>query len=257
MTYVFRLVKGSDLKEEIINYAKKHNIEAAIISCCVGCVSKLQLRLADGKTIISRKETFEIVSMTGTVSKNGCHIHISFSDCDGKTVGGHLIEGCIINTTAEICITELENYTFTRKFDKNTGYKELNIQNKITKNELLKLINSLNLPKGHYYILGGGSLVMHGLKETTKDLDLCVSEELFEILKAKYHIDLSSKNNSNFYPINDKIEVVVNPKDKLIYEYKDGYPVENLKTILDFKKKMNREKDQSDIQKIVEYLENK
>lgn len=39
-------------------------------------------------------------------------------------------------------------------------------------------------------------------------------------------------------------------------EYKDGYPVENLKTILLFKKKRNAPKDQKDIQSITDYLNN-
>lgn len=30
----------------------------------------------------------------------------------------------------------------------------------MNKDELLKLVNSLDLPKSEYYILGGGSLVM-------------------------------------------------------------------------------------------------
>ena len=130
MNHMIRLIKSQDLKQEIFKYAKDNSIEAAIVSCCVGCVDEAKIRLANGETIIHLKEPFEIVSMTGTVSKNGCHIHISISDCDGKTIGGHLVDGCIVNTTAEICITELKEYTFTREYDESTGYAELKINHK-------------------------------------------------------------------------------------------------------------------------------
>ncbi len=40
-------------------------------------------------------------------------------------------------------------------------------------------------------------------------------------------------------------------------EYKDGYPVESLKTILAFKEKRNALKDQKDIKNIKKYLKEK
>ena len=70
------------------------------------------------------KGPFEIVSAEGTVSSDGVHIHISISDAEGRVFGGHLGEGCIINTTAEIGILKSDK-TLKRIFDPETGYKEL------------------------------------------------------------------------------------------------------------------------------------
>ena len=125
MNYVFRLTKGMDLKKGINDFVKDNNIEAGIIKCAVGCVSEVYFRLAEGKDYYEQKANYEIVSIMGTVSKNGSHIHVSFADKLGNTVGGHLKEGCIVDTTAEICIESLEDYTFDRVYDDNTGYKEL------------------------------------------------------------------------------------------------------------------------------------
>ncbi len=125
MEHAFRLTKGQDLKKEIEKYSKAHNISAGVIVCCVGCVDQYSLRLADGKSKITKIENMEIVSITGTISSNGCHIHISFSDVNGFVVGGHLIEGCLVNTTAEIVLWELEKHHFERAFDEMTGYYEL------------------------------------------------------------------------------------------------------------------------------------
>lgn len=81
----------------------------------------------------------------------------------------------------------------------------------MNKEELLKLVESLNIPKDEYYILGGGSLVMFGIKETTSDLDLCVSDELFAKLKEEYNLD---ENECGFYQISDIIEIIPNSKEE-------------------------------------------
>lgn len=130
MYHIFRLTKGMDLKKEIIKYCDEHNIEAGIIGACVGCCDEVNFRLAGGKDFYHNKANYEIVSMTGTISRDGVHIHVSFADVTGTTIGGHLTEGCFVNTTAEICIIEIDNYKLTREFDDLTGYKELKIEAK-------------------------------------------------------------------------------------------------------------------------------
>lgn len=124
-THAFRLTKGQDLKQEIVKYCKENKINAGYIASCVGCVDELNIRLAGGEKFFHDKNDYEIVSITGTLSKDGVHIHVSFSDITGKTIGGHLSDGCIINTTAEIILIECEEYIFTREYDENTGYKEI------------------------------------------------------------------------------------------------------------------------------------
>ena len=64
----------------------------------------------------------------------------------------------------------------------------------MNKEELIKLIENLNLPKDEYYILSSGVLVLYGLRDLAGDLDLCVSEELFNCLKEKYNIKEEEKN---------------------------------------------------------------
>lgn len=114
---------------------------------------------------------------------------------------------------------------------KPMGCRQLHYKNKekkMDKQELLKLVDSLELPKEEYYILSSGCLLLYGLRKKAKDLDLCVSTELFEHMKVRFNIDLSSKNNCGFYCLNDKIEIVVNDKQEFNRDFKDGYPVESL-----------------------------
>lgn len=125
-TYVIRLKPGQDLKEELKNIVVSENIKAGFILTCVGSLKKAKLRLAE-ENIEKFDEKFEIVSLVGTLSQDGIHIHISLADKNGKVIGGHLKEDCIIHTTAEIVIGECEDCTFSRELDKNTGFKELEI----------------------------------------------------------------------------------------------------------------------------------
>lgn len=126
MYHCFRLKNGEDLKKEIENYVIDNNISGVIL-CCVGSLNKLCIRLADGCTIMTKEGMFEIVSITGSLSLDGVHIHISVTEENGNTIGGHLKDGCIINTTGEIVLLEMEKVNFKREFDSKTGYKELEI----------------------------------------------------------------------------------------------------------------------------------
>lgn len=126
----------------------------------------------------------------------------------------------------------------------------------MNKEQLLKLVDSLDLPKEEYYILSSGCLLLYGLRKTAKDLDLCVSTELFKKMIEKFNIDLSSKSEYGFYQLNNQVEIVVNDKKEFKRKFKDGYPVEPLESILQFKIKRNALKDQEDIINIQNYLKN-
>ena len=122
----------------------------------------------------------------------------------------------------------------------------------MNKEQLIELVNSLELPVDEFYILGSGSLLLYGIRQIANDLNLCVSNELFKILATKYVI--KEKNSCGFYQLTDNIEIVINSKQDFTRDFVNGYPVEKLERILEFKKSRNKEKDQDDIGKIIEYI---
>ena len=127
-TYAFRLKPGQDLKQSIDSFVKEKKITAGWIHTCVGSLTEYNIRFANQEKGYSDKGHFEIVSLVGTLSINGSHIHISISDSTGKTVGGHLLEGCKIYTTAEIVIGESKELEFTREKDGSTPWEELQVK---------------------------------------------------------------------------------------------------------------------------------
>ena len=126
-TWVVRLRPGQDLREELEKLTKSAGIRAGFIVTAVGSLQKASLRLADRTDTITFAQKFEIVSLVGTLSGDGVHLHIALSDSEGKTTGGHLVGGSIIYTTAEIVIGEARDLVFTREQDEQTGYKELRV----------------------------------------------------------------------------------------------------------------------------------
>lgn len=119
----FRLKKGDDLRKNIEEKCK--DIDTAVVLSGVGCVYQANFRLAKALDYYKKEEDFEIVSLNGTISKGKAHIHIALADEKGNVIGGHLEEGCLINTTCEIVLGILEEYESLRSFDENTGYKEI------------------------------------------------------------------------------------------------------------------------------------
>jgi predicted DNA-binding protein with PD1-like motif len=78
--YVFRLKPGEDLRRSIEAMVKEKNIEAGWISTCVGSLTDYVIRFAHQQEGVSGSGHFEIVSLTGTVSVSGSHLHIGISD---------------------------------------------------------------------------------------------------------------------------------------------------------------------------------
>ncbi|MFK0572494.1 PPC domain-containing DNA-binding protein [Endozoicomonas sp.] len=123
-----RLTKGTDLKKAIQQMVHEHHISAGSIASCVGCLSAINLRLAGADTTLATKDPFEIVSVMGTLTPDHQHIHLSVADKHGGVHGGHLLEGNIIDSTAEVIIHSYPQLGFSRDFDPSTGYSELIIK---------------------------------------------------------------------------------------------------------------------------------
>ncbi len=124
-SYTFRLKPEQDLLDQIEKFVNENEIEAGCALACVGSLTQATLRLANRESHTVYGGHFEIVSLTGTVSTHGSHLHIAISDRDGRTIGGHLVEGCTIYTTAEIVIAAFPQLVYKREPCELSGYPEL------------------------------------------------------------------------------------------------------------------------------------
>lgn len=130
--HAFRLTPGTDLRGELERLTEQHGLRAGCILSGVGSLTRARLRMAgalgDVETFATFDEPVEIVSLAGTLGLGGLHVHISLARRDGSCVGGHLVHGCIVNTTTELVIGELAEVEFRRPPDPATGYNELSVQ---------------------------------------------------------------------------------------------------------------------------------
>ena len=124
-TYALRLKPGQDLRRELLAFAQAHGLRAACVLTGVGSLTTVTLRLANQESPTVYQGHFEIVSLVGTLSVNGSHLHLSVADSTGRTLGGHLLDGNLIYTTAELVIGELPALDFRRETDPTFGYQEL------------------------------------------------------------------------------------------------------------------------------------
>ena len=127
-TYAFRLLPGQDLKAELDAFAERESLEAACVLACVGSLTRAVLRFANQSSAETLEGHFEIISLTGVLSRHGSHIHIGISDGQGRTYGAHLMDGSLIYTTAEIVIGALPGVSFRRTHCNASGYLELDVQ---------------------------------------------------------------------------------------------------------------------------------
>ncbi len=125
-SYLFRLMPDQDIKDELVKFAESNNIKVGSIVSAVGSVSRMNVRVADGKTVIENNENREVFALTGTIVQNKVHAHIAAINPSMEVFGGHLMVGCLVNTTMEITVLDLsDDVVAHRVFDENTGYDEL------------------------------------------------------------------------------------------------------------------------------------
>lgn len=99
-------------REKIV---REKDVRAGWVATCSEQPVDYAIRFANQPDASAGSGHFEIVSLTGTVSVNGSHLHLSISDSTGRTIGGHLTAGCKVYTTAEIVLMYTDKYVHPRK----------------------------------------------------------------------------------------------------------------------------------------------
>ncbi|MGB3077326.1 MAG: PPC domain-containing DNA-binding protein [Chitinophagales bacterium] len=83
----FRLLPNEDIKKWLDSFTKEQQVNAACILACVGSLRCLSIRFAGREDITILKQKFEVISLGGTLSKHGSHLHIAVADESGSLMG--------------------------------------------------------------------------------------------------------------------------------------------------------------------------
>jgi uncharacterized protein len=124
-----RLSPGDDLRVALEDMLRQFKWPAAFVIQGIGSLSVAQLRFAGDDNPTELRDDLEILTLAGSVSLDGAHLHMSVADSDGRVFGGHVTRGCRVRTTAEILLALLPEYRFSREHDSGSGFMELVIRN--------------------------------------------------------------------------------------------------------------------------------
>ena len=122
-----RLHPGDDLRAALDALLLAHGLQAAFVVAGIGSLSSAQLRLAGAEQATGFEGDIEILSLSGSLSTDGSHLHAAIADAQGRVSGGHVAAGCIVRTTAEVLIAALPAWRFERVADTGTGFAELQV----------------------------------------------------------------------------------------------------------------------------------
>jgi len=122
-----RLTPGVDLRLALEAWMGAQQEQAGCVISAVGSLSLAQLRLAGATQATAIRGELEILSLSGTLSLDGAHLHIAVAGSSGTVIGGHLCPGSLVRTTAELVIGLLPEWRFRRELDPVTGHAELRI----------------------------------------------------------------------------------------------------------------------------------
>lgn len=121
----------------------------------------------------------------------------------------------------------------------------------LNKEEIIKILETIDLPKDKFIIVSGASMVLQDIKKETSDIDLSISQELeSKLTNLKYHLGY---NNDKVYEM-ENIELFTTYYEKIDYTIINGYKVATPEYTLKLKRQLNRKKDEKDIKQLDLYL---
>ncbi len=125
-----RLQPGDDLRLALEAWMGQQSEQAGCVISGIGSLSVAQLRFAGATEASAIRTDLEILSLAGTLSPGGAHLHIAVADSGGTVIGGHLCGGSLVRTTAELVVGLLPDWEFRRALDPATGCAELRISSR-------------------------------------------------------------------------------------------------------------------------------
>jgi predicted DNA-binding protein with PD1-like motif len=125
-----RLTPGQDLRAALEAVVRDHGCQAAFVISGIGSLSDARIRFAGVDQAQLLAGDSEILSLSGTVGvdadgRSHSHLHLSVSTATGAVLGGHVVPGCRVRTTAEVLLGLLPDWAFSREADTATGFPEL------------------------------------------------------------------------------------------------------------------------------------
>ena len=155
-----RLEPGSDLRAALQAAVAGQGGAGCFVVSGIGSLSNPRLRLAAASETTCWEGPFELVSLAGTLTSTGTHLHMCIADAQGTVWGGHVVAGNIVRTTAEILLVQATGWELGRALDPRTGYSELTVQTQVGRRRLKAPRPSRPMPMSTAVVGSGTADVM-------------------------------------------------------------------------------------------------
>ena len=97
------LEAGSDVRRSLEQLALDHNAGGFVLSV-VGNLSQAAFACPGKRAPTVLAGELEIITLQGTISPDGVHLHLSFSDASCQVWGGHLEHGTLVLRGADLLV---------------------------------------------------------------------------------------------------------------------------------------------------------
>jgi uncharacterized protein len=121
----YRLSPGTDLRSHLDSLALPSGESSGFVVSGLGSLQDARIRLAASNTEFIVNGPSELLSISGSLSAGGCHVHVAIATSTGQVVGGHLCYGSKVRTTVELLVAPTPGFSLSRALDAETGYQEL------------------------------------------------------------------------------------------------------------------------------------
>ncbi len=123
----------------------------------------------------------------------------------------------------------------------------------LNKEEIIRLLKEAAFDAGEYWVMSGAAMVLYGIRDVTRDIDLGCTSKLADELEGRGYPSEVLSDGSRRIVFSEEIELFENwIEDQAVLL--EGIPAVSLKGLIRMKEKLGREKDRNDILLIKEHL---
>ena len=121
------------------------------------------------------------------------------------------------------------------------------------KNKIIEKLRAFPYDPKNYWVVTGGAMVLHGIREETPDIDLGCTPEMADRLESEGFLCQKTSDGNRWFKVGSDIEIFENwLYDKV--ELAGNIPVISLRGLLAMKNDLGRKKDMRDVLLIQKHM---
>ncbi len=122
----------------------------------------------------------------------------------------------------------------------------------LNREDIIRLLKEAAFDRNEYWVTSGAAMVLHGIRDTTRDIDLGCTSRMADKLESEGYCAEVLHDGSRKIVFSTTIEIFENwIEDRTVLL--EGLPVVSIDGMILMKEKLGREKDLEDIRLIKEF----